>query len=145
MFSLLSRFLQSLSRKPKAIMVAVIAISLVCIYPVMNLRWELQLSDMLEDQRKSPSEEDLKAGRLLPLTLVLESKDTSKLLLFASSLEKELKKLPSVRFCSYYIDKDFYEKNQLLFLSPKDLNFIYQRLVEAKEEIQKLQNPFIFF
>lgn len=143
MFSLLSRFLQSLSKKPKAIMVAVIAISLVCIYPVMNLRWELQLSDMLENQRKSPSEEELKAGRLLPLTLVLESKDTSELLLFASSLEKELKKLPSVRFCSYYIDKDFYEKNQLLFLSPKDLNFIYQRLVEAKEEIQKRQNPFI--
>ena len=94
-------------------MVAVIAISLICIYPVMNLRWELQLSDMLENQRKSPSEEELKAGRLLPLTLVLESKDTSKLLLFASSLEKELKTLPRVRFCSYYIDKDFYEKNQL--------------------------------
>lgn len=142
MFSLLSRFLQSLSRKPKAILLAVVVISLLSIYPVMNLRWELQLSDMLQ-KTESLEDKDLKVGKLLPLSLVLESSDSLALWKFASTLENELKNKPYVRFCSYYIDSDFYEKNQLLFLTSQDLNFIYQSLLQGKDEILNKQNPFI--
>lgn len=143
MFSLLSRFLQILSQKPRAIMAIIIVISLAFIYPVANLRWELQLSDMLKKTESSNTYEKLNAGELLPLSLVLESKDTIALNQFTDSLEKELKKLPFIRFCSYYIDEKFYEKNQLLFLNPKDLHFIYQQLLLGKEDLQKKQNPFI--
>ena len=92
MFSFFSRLLQSLSRKPKAILIAVVIISIACIYPVFNLRWELQLSDMLQEDSRYPKTEDLKVGKLLPLSLVLESSDTLLLGQFAASLEKELQK-----------------------------------------------------
>lgn len=143
MFSFFSRLLQSLSRKPKAILIAVVIISIACIYPVFNLRWELQLSDMLQEDSRYPKTEDLKVGKLLPLSLVLESSDTLLLGQFAASLEKELQKQPFVRFCSYYVDMDFYKKNQLLFLSTKDLNFLYQGLLAVKDDIVSQQNPFI--
>ncbi|MEE0877632.1 MAG: MMPL family transporter, partial [Fibrobacteraceae bacterium] len=120
-----------------------VIISIACIYPVLNLRWELQLSDMLQEDSRYPKTENLNSGKLLPLSLVLESSDTLLLKQFAASLDEELQKQSFVRFCSYYVDMDFYKKNQMLFLSTKDLNFLYQGLLAVKDDIASQQNPFI--
>ena len=47
MFSLLQRILRSALKHPKAVLAVTLAITVLSIYPIRNLKWELRMIDML--------------------------------------------------------------------------------------------------
>lgn len=145
MFSLLARMLYKLSSKPWIVLTATVIISLLCIYPASNLRWDLQLSDLLlESPRKAEKlPQGLEAKLPIPVSLVVEGTDSAGTRKFVEGLVKRLDASPLVNFSAYEIDLDFYKKNHLLYASEEELNELYERLLQTKDLIAIKSNPFI--
>lgn len=145
MFSLLARMLYKLSSKPWLVLTATVVISLLCIYPASNLRWDLQLSDLLLDSPRKAlkSAQGLESKIPIPVSLVVEGTDSASTREFAQKLAKRLDASPLVNFSAYEIDLDFYKKNHLLYASEEELNELYERLVQTKDYIAIKSNPFI--
>ena len=140
MFSLLARSLRILSQKAKWIIGFAILISLICIYPVSNLKWELQLADMLNTN--TLKEYNHKFEGLLPLSVVIESPDSLANFELAKQIASKIETSPLVRFSLYHIDFDFYKQNKLLYLSTKDFNLFYQNILDFKDFLILQNNPF---
>lgn len=142
MFSLFARVLREISRHHKLVFLFTIVISLLCIYPVTHLRWELQIADMLGVNAKQ-TDLQKKLDEISILSLVLEGPDSAENRQVASQIAERLEKLPEVLLAAYEVDVDFYEKNKILFLPSEELSQIYERLVKAKGEAIAKQNPLI--
>ena len=80
MFSLITKIIKRATQYPIAILVFSLILALLSIYPVENLRWELQLQDALTSKGSSPlyyHEIEEKFGALGSLTVVMRCDDSS--------------------------------------------------------------------
>ncbi len=147
MFSLLARILQKLSKKKWAVSAVCIVFTLLCIYPVNHLRWELQLEDMLPKQQEQHAalwEKSL--SNVLPVSVIIEGPDSLRNIEFAQKISERLNENPLVRFSAYSYHSDLYEffmQNRLLYLSSAELNAVYQKLILTKEKLEQVSNPFL--
>ena len=144
MFSFATKIVKKLARYPFPILAASIVVAILCIVPVSNLRWELQLQDTISMGTGSSqdSREIEKAfGGLGSLTVVLQSSDSSLSYNTAKSLAKFLQNDSLVHFLEYETDIEFYKKHNLLYIKTEDLDTIANRLEDLRKKVTLRQNP----
>jgi len=144
MFSFATKIVKKLALYPQPILAASIILAILCIVPVSNLRWELQLQDTISSGAANNVDyheiEDAFGG-LGSLTVVLKSPDSLLSYNTARDLARHLQNDSLVHFLEYETDIDFYKKNSLLYIQPDDLDTIAQRLDELKRKITLKNNP----
>ena len=144
MFSFATKIVKQLARYPFPILAASIVVAILCIVPVSNLRWELQLQDTISMGTGSSqdSREIEKAfGGLGSLTVVLQSSDSSLSYNTAKSLAKFLQNDSLVHFLEYETDIEFYKKHNLLYIKTEDLDTIANRLEDLRKKVTLKHNP----
>ena len=144
MFSFATKIVKKLARYPFPILAASIVVAILCIVPVSNLRWELQLQDTISMGTGSSqdSREIEKAfGGLGSLTVVLQSSDSSLSYNTAKSLAKFLQNDSLVHFLEYETDIEFYKKHNLLYIKTEDLDTIANRLEDLRKKVTLKHNP----
>ena len=107
------------------------------IYPVQNLRWELQLQDALTSQGSSSlyyQEIEQKFGALGSLTVVMQSNDSALNYKAAHDLYRYLSVDSTIHFVEFETDIEFYKKHSLLYIEESDLDTVANR-------IRHLQDP----
>lgn len=144
MFSIATKIAKKLSRYPVPILVACLVLAILCIFPIKNLRWDLQLQDTLSPGKNSPAsyhEIEEAFGGLGSLTVVLKSPDSLLNYNTAKALAFYLQGKPLVHFLDYQTDIDFYKKHNLLYIEAEDLDTIADRLKDLKHDIILKNNP----
>ena len=143
MFSAFAKLIQKIAHYPKTMIGLFLAVTLLCIYPIENLRWEIQLQDTLKGHEVQADYQEIEKafGGLGSLTVVLQSKDSAANFELAQNLAKHLEKDPQVHYAEYTTDLDFFKKNRLLYASETDLDQVIARLDSLKEEQIKKNNP----
>ncbi len=144
MFSLVTKIIKRATQYPIAILVFSLILALLSIYPVENLRWELQLQDALTSKGSSPlyyHEIEEKFGALGSLTVVLQSPDSALNYSAAQKLYQKLSKDTSIHFVEFETDIEFYKKHSLLYIEETDLDTIESRIRKLQEKITLDHNP----
>ena len=144
MFSLVTKIIKRATQYPIAILVFSLILALLSIYPVENLRWELQLQDALTSKGSSPlyyHEIEEKFGALGSLTVVLQSPDSALNYSAAQKLYQKLSKDTSIHFVEFETDIEFYKKHSLLYIEETDLDTIESRIRNLQEKITLDHNP----
>lgn len=144
MFSLVTKFIKRATQYPIVILVLSLILALLSIYPVENLRWELQLQDALTSKGSSPlyyHEIEEKFGALGSLTVVMQSDDSSLNYSAAQALYQELQADSSIHFAEFETDIDFYKKHSLLYIEERDLDTIAERIRILQEKVTLAHNP----
>ena len=134
MFSAFAKLIRKIAHYPKTMIGLFLAITLVCIYPIENLRWEIQLQDTLKGHEVEEDYQTIEKafGGLGSLTVVIQSKDSAANYNFAQKLARELEKDSTVHYTEYDTDLDFFKKNRLLYASEKDLDLVIEKLDKVK-------------
>ena len=90
MFSAFAKLIRKIAHYPKAMIGLFLAITLLCIYPIENLRWEIQLQDTLKGHQVEADYQAIENafGGLGSLTIVIQSKDSAANFKFAQNLAK---------------------------------------------------------
>ncbi len=146
MFSFISRILRVSHRYPRIILGISFLISVACIFPVGDLRFELGLLDTLPDHFPSKTANlavEEKFGGFGTLTLVVQSGDSAKNARIIETLADSLKNNPLVNFTEYKTQAEFYREHQLLYISYTDLETIRKRVRERVDFYKAEQNPMI--
>ena len=75
MFSAFAKLIQKIAHYPKTMIGLFLAVTLLCIYPIENLRWEIQLQDTLKGHEVQADYQEIEKafGGLGSLTVVLQS------------------------------------------------------------------------
>ncbi len=144
MFSLVTKIIKRATQYPIAILIFSLILALLSIYPVENLRWELQLQDALTSKGSSPlyyHEIEEKFGALGSLTVVMQSNDSSLNYSAARALYQELLADSTIHFAEFETDIDFYKKHSLLFIEESDLDTITERIRGLQEKATLAHNP----
>ncbi len=144
MFSLVTKIIKRATQYPIVILVLSLILALLSIYPVENLRWELQLQDALTSKGSSPlyyHEIEEKFGALGSLTVVMQSDDSSLNYSAAQALYQELQADSSIHFAEFETDIDFYKKHSLLYIEERDLDTIAERIRILQEKVTLAHNP----
>lgn len=145
MFSFASKIIKKLAHYPLPILATSLIFAILCIFPIANLRWELQLQDTISaTDNKNVDYKDIENsfGGLGSLTVVLQSPDSMSNYIAAENLAKHLKNDTLVHFLEYKTDVDFYKKHDLLYIENDDLDTIENRLHALKNKIVLENNPF---
>jgi predicted RND superfamily exporter protein len=145
MFSAFAKLIRKIAHYPKTMIGLFLAITLVCIYPIENLRWEIQLQDTLKGHEVEEDYQTIENafGGLGSLTVVIQSKDSAANYKFAQNLARQLEKDPAVHYTEYDTDLDFFRRNRLLYASEKDLDLVIEKLDKVKDEQIKKLNPLL--
>lgn len=144
MFSLVAKIAKSLARYPVTILVVCLILAILSVIPISNLRWELQLQDILtsrEDISASYRDIEKAFGGMGSLTVVIQSDDSLKNYHTAKSLAQALRQDSLVHFVEFETDIEFYRKHSLLYMSMGDLDSIENRLAALKTKLILEQNP----
>ena len=144
MFSLVTKIIKRATQYPIAILVFSFVLALLSVYPVQNLRWELQLQDALTTKGSSPlyyKEIEEKFGALGSLTVVMESEDSSLNYSAARSLYQRLQADSTIHFAEFETDIEFYKKHSLLYIEEDDLDTVAERIRSLQEKITMAHNP----
>ena len=144
MFSLVTKIIKRATQYPIAILVISFVLALLSIYPVQNLRWELQLQDALTSKGSSPlyhQEIEEKFGALGSLTVVMESEDSTLNYSAARSLYQRLQADSTIHFAEFETDIEFYKKHSLLYIEEDDLDTVANRIQTLQEKITLAHNP----
>ena len=143
MFSLFSKIIKKLATYPKIILLVFIAIGLLSIYPIMNLRWDLQLQDTITSAREPSNVQKIEDefGGLGSLIVILESSDSSANYRIARNLAQKMQNDPAVHFADFETDIDFYKKNKFLYASENDIDIMVQRIKDLKRDYILKNNP----
>ncbi|WP_158278308.1 MULTISPECIES: MMPL family transporter [unclassified Fibrobacter] len=122
-----------------------LTITLLCIYPIENLRWEIQLQDTLKGHEVQADYQTIEKafGGLGSLIVVIQSKDSAANYTFAQKLARHLENDPAVHYTEYYTDLEFFKKNRLLYASENDLDQVIEKLDKIKDEQIKKHNPLL--
>ena len=83
-----------------------------------------------------------RAGSGSALFVVVDSPSQQANKRFAKIFASELRKLDEVALAHYHNNKDFFEKNQLLYLDEADLQKLHDRIDKKIREEKKKANPF---
>jgi predicted RND superfamily exporter protein len=146
MFSLLTRLLLLLQNIPKSVIAAAILLSLLSIYAVSSLRWELSLSDLLPNDHPAVEAQNQvrkKFGGWQTLILLSKSADSAANADFISELAKTLQQSSLVNLAEYGTEADFYREHRFLYINLSDLETINERIEKFTAEQKKKLNPFI--
>lgn len=145
MFSVFAKIIRKIAHYPKAMIGLFLALTLFSIYPIENLRWEIQLQDTLKGHEVEADFQTIENafGGIGSLTVVLQSKDSLKNFNFAKKLAETFEKDTLVNYIEYAADMDFYKKNRLLYASEKDLDQVISMLDSIREKQIKKSNPLL--
>ena len=135
MFSLLQRFLRNALKHPKIVLGIALAVTLLSIYPVRNLKWELRMIDMLPDSsevKKTNAIVEENFGGFGSLVAVITSKDSALNSRLVQGLAKELEGNRYINFVEYKSEMDFFEKHKLLYVNTEDLRKIRDRISDLQ-------------
>lgn len=144
MFSLAAKIVKKLALYPIPILATSLIVAILCIIPIKNLRWDLQLQDTISSQKGTSTDYSTieKAfGGLGSLTVVLKSPDSLLSYNAAKALARHLQRDSLVHFLEYQTDIDFYKKHNLLYIQHNDLDTIAQRIEDLKHKITLKHNP----
>ena len=143
MFSIYAKIIRRIALYPKTILGLFLALTLLCIYPIENLRWEIQLQDTLNGNEVQADYQAIENafGGLGSLTLVLKSSDSLKNFNFAKELATELNDDSLVHYTEYAADVDFYKKNRLLYASEDELMQVIVTIDSIKKRESIKHNP----
>jgi len=146
MFSLITRFLLFLQNAPKLIMVLAFALSAMCIYPVSNLRWELDMADLLPKKHSAIIAQNQvykEFGGWQTLIILSKSPDSAANANFIAELAASLEQSPLVNLAEYRTEADFYREHKLLYINLRDLETIRDRIKSLVSKQKEALNPFI--
>ena len=147
MFSFLAKLIRHISRFPKAVIAVTALVLCLCPYFISNLRWELQLQDILEkEDTVSQAIESIEKsfGGLGSLTVVLRSDDSLANYTLAKNVANQLMTYKDIiHFVEFETDINFYEKYKFFYINNDDLDTIINR-VEALRKANILQHNPIF-
>lgn len=145
MFSAFAKLIRKIAHYPKATIGLFLAVTLLCIYPIENLRWEIQLQDTLRGHEVEVDYQAIESafGGLGSLTIVIQSKDSAANFKFAENLAKYLENDPQVHYADYTTDLDFFKKNRLLYASESDLDQVIEKLDSLKAAEINRSNPLL--
>ncbi|MCL1956830.1 MAG: MMPL family transporter [Fibromonadales bacterium] len=146
MFSLITRFLLFLQNAPKLIIVFALALSALCVYPVSNLRWELDMADLLPKKHPAIITQNQvykEFGGWQTLIILSISPDSAANADFIASLAASLEQNPLVNLAEYRTEADFYREHQLLYINLRDLETIRDRIKSLVAKQKEKLNPFI--
>lgn len=144
MFSLLQRILRHALNHPKSVLAVALAVTLLSIYPVRNLKWELRLIDMLPDSSEVKRTDSLVTdnfGGFGTLTAIISSPDSALNGRLSRELSEKLDGNRYVNFTEYESDLDFFERNKLLYIHTSDLRKIRDEVARLKAEFAAEYNP----
>jgi len=146
MFSLITRFLLFLQGTPRLIIALALVLSVLSIYPVLNLRWELGFADLLSEEHPAITAQDSvykKFGEWKTLIILSESSDSASNTKFITDLAKILEQSPLVNVAEYNTETDFYNEHKLLYIKLSDLESINDRIKKLVAKQKEKLNPFI--
>ena len=145
MFSFVAKIIQQIAHYPKIMIALFSVLALLSIYPIENLRWEIQLQDTLKGNELEADYQAIENafGGFGSLTVVIQSKDSSANFQFAQNLARHLEKDPAVHYTEYTTDLDFFRRNRLLYASEKDLDQVIEKLDHIRDEQIRKHNPLL--
>ncbi|MBR4915758.1 MAG: MMPL family transporter [Fibrobacter sp.] len=146
MFSLISKIVKRLTRFPIAILVIGIILSILSVFPIKQLRWDIQLHDTLsynDEENSDYKKIEKDFGGLGSLTVVLHSTDSLLNYNTAKALAGKLQNDSLVHFVDFETETDFYTRNSLLYIDESDLDTIITRIADIKKQSIEENNPFI--
>jgi len=143
MFSLFAKIIKKLATYPKVILTVFLTIGILSIYPIMHLRWDLQLQDTITSAREPSNVQKIEDefGGLGSLIVILQSRDSSENYRIAKSLAYKMQKSSSVHFADFETDIDFYKKNKFLYASENDIDIMVHRIERLKHDYIMKNNP----
>ena len=143
MFSIFAKIIKKLATYPKIILTVFLAIGILSIYPIMHLRWDLQLQDTITSAREPSNVKKIEDefGGLGSLIVILQSKDSSANYRIAKDLAHKMQTSPSVHFADFETDIDFYKKNKFLYASESDIEIMVHRIQRLKHDYIMKNNP----
>ena len=143
MFSLFSKIIKKLATYPKIILMVFLAIGILSIYPIMHLRWDLQLQDTITSAREPSNVQKIEDefGGLGSLIVILVSEDSSENYRLARNLAHRMEKEQSVHFADFETDIEFYKKYKFLYASENDIDIMVQRIKDLKRDYILKNNP----
>lgn len=145
MFSLLQRILRNALKHPKMVLAIALAVTLLSIYPVRNLKWELRLIDMLPDSsevKKTQAIVEENFGGFGSLIAIISSKDSALNDRLVRGLAKELEGNRYVNFVEFESEADFFEKHKLLYIHTDALKKIRDRISDLQAQYKFENSPF---
>jgi len=146
MFSLITRFLLFLQKAPGLIIVFALALSAICVYPVSNLRWELDMADLLPKEHSAITTQEQvykEFGGWQTLIILSKAPDSAANANFIANLAAILEQSPLVNLAEYRTEADFYEEHKLLYINLNDLETISDRIKNLVAKQKEKLNPFI--
>ena len=145
MFTFLAKIIRHLSRFPKAVIAITFVLLCLCPYFISNLRWELQLQDILEkDDTVSKDIESIEKsfGGLGSLTVVLRSNDSLANYTLAKNVANQLMTYKDIiHFVEFETDINFYEKYKFFYINNDDLDTIINRVEALRNSHVLKHNP----
>lgn len=146
MFTLVSKIVRRLTRLPFMVLATSAILALLSLYPISQLRWDIQLHDTLSFHNQENSdykkiEKDF--GGLGSLTVVLQAEDSLLNYNTAKALAERLQNDTLVHFVDFETDVDFYTRNSLLYIEESDLDTIISRVAILKRAALSKSNPFL--
>lgn len=112
-----------------------------------RLKLESDLSQLLPESFPSVQAlNEMRAegiGGSSKLRVVLTGAEFPELVATAEALEERLPSSPYVSYAQYRNDRDFFERNALLFLSVQELDSLYDAIQSAIDEKKQELNPFM--
>lgn len=143
MFSLFSKIIKKLATYPKIILTVFFTIGILSIYPIMHLRWDLQLQDTITSAREPSNIQKIEDafGGLGSLIVILQSEDSAANYRIAKDLANKMQQSRSVHFADFETDIDFYKKNKFLYASENDIDIMVRRIEELKHRYIMKNNP----
>ncbi|MCF0216418.1 MAG: MMPL family transporter, partial [Fibrobacteraceae bacterium] len=145
MFSFFAKIVRHMARYPRVILPVCIILALLSTFAAFNLRWELQLNNLLpstDEVQKSNEIIEKKFGGLGSLTMVITSPDSAKNHQLAHHVYSTLQQDTMIHFIEYETDLDFYKKHQLLYIDEKDLDTVLSRIEKLRIKQTMEENPF---
>lgn len=145
MFSAFAKITKRIALYPKAIIGVLLTLALLCLYPINNLRWELQLQDSLKGNEVQADYQDIENafGGLGSLTIVLQSDDSLKNLEQAQRFAQKFSKDSLIHFIEYTADVEFFKKNRLLYASENDIESVVNLIDSIRLQQAKENNPLL--
>lgn len=143
MFSLFAKIIKKLAAYPKIILTVFLAIGILSIYPIMHLRWDLQLQDTITSAREPSNVQQIEDafGGLGSLIVILQSGDSSANYRIAKNLAQTMQQSPEVHFADFETDIEFYKKNKFLYASESDIDIMVHRIRKLRRDYILKNNP----
>ena len=145
MFSFIAKIIQQIAHYPKMVIALFSVLVLLSIYPIENLRWEIQLQDTLNGNEVQADQQTIEKafGGLGSLTVVIRSNDSLANFKLAQKTAQEFDKDPMVHYVEYNADLEFFKKNRLLYASEEDITQVIATLDSIKDRETLKSNPLL--